>query len=118
MMNDLEYLGTDLTPWVIGPYHGSLSGPMRLHLQLDGEVIVSGRVETGFLHRGLEKAIETHGWQAGVAYADPLDPEAAVFGELALCLAIEEIGGISVPLRAQAIRIILSELTRVSCHLG
>lgn len=113
-----ETLRTDLTSWEIGPYHGALPGPMRLKLRLDGEVIVSGRVETGFLHRGLEKSFELHSWQASIAYADRMDPESAVFGELALCLAVEEIAEIEVPARAQSIRVILSELTRISAHMG
>jgi NADH-quinone oxidoreductase subunit D len=113
-----ERLYTDLTDWTIGPYHGALPGPMRIHLRLDGEVIVDGFVEKGFLHRGLEKTLELHPWQAAVSYADRLDPEAAAFGELALCLAVEEIGEITVPPRARVIRTIISELTRVSAHLG
>lgn len=113
-----ESLKTDLTSWTIGPYHSALPGPFRLHLNLDGEVIASGRVERGFLHRGLEKTMELHVWMSTVSYADRLDPEAAVFGELALCLAVEEIGEIPVPLRGQSIRVILSELTRISCHLA
>jgi NADH-quinone oxidoreductase subunit D len=113
-----ELLQTDLTSWEIGPYHGSLPGPMRLRLKLDGEIMVHGSVETGFLHRGLEKSFELHSWQSATAYADHLDPENAVFGEFALCLAVESIGKIPVPARAQCIRIILSELTRVSSHLG
>jgi NADH-quinone oxidoreductase subunit D len=91
---------------------------MRLKLKLDGEIIVSGDVETGFLHRGLEKTFELHSWQASIAYADRLDPEGAIFGELALCLAVEEISEIEVPPRAQAIRVILAELGRVSSHMG
>jgi NADH-quinone oxidoreductase subunit D len=112
-----ETLRTDLTRWEIGPYHGSLPGPMRLKLKLDGEIVVSGELETGFLHRGLEKSFELHSWQASVAYADHLDPEGAVFGELALCLAVEEIAEIDVPPRAQAIRLILAELGRISSHM-
>jgi NADH:ubiquinone oxidoreductase subunit D len=90
---------------------------MKLRLRLEGEVITACEVETGFLHRGLEKALELHLWQSSIAYADHLDPEAAVFGELALCLAVEEIMNLEVPPRAQVIRIILSELARVSSHL-
>lgn len=114
----LERLKTDLTFWEIGPYHGALPGPMKLRLKLDGEIIVSAAAERGFLHRGLEKALELHPWQASVAYSDHLDPEAAVFGELALCLAVEEMGGLAVPERAQAIRVILCELSRISSHLS
>jgi NADH-quinone oxidoreductase subunit D len=113
-----EHLRTDLTSWVVGPYHGALPGPMRVHLKLDGEVVVAGVVETGFLHRGLEKALELHPWRSTIPYMDHLDPESAVFGELVLCLAVEEIVGIVVPPRAQRIRVILAELTRLSCHLG
>jgi NADH-quinone oxidoreductase subunit D len=91
---------------------------MRLGLRLDGEIIVSSTVESGFLHRGLEKAFEVHSWQSAVAYADHLDPEGAVFGEMALCLAVEEIANLEVPGRAQGIRVILSELSRISGHMG
>lgn len=112
-----ERLNTDLTLWEIGPYHGALPGPMRMRLTLDGEVIVSGEVETGFLHRGLEKAFELHHWSGAVPYSDRLDPDAAVFGEIALCLAVEEIAGLQVPPRATRIRVILSELTRLACHM-
>lgn len=113
-----ELFQTDLTVWEIGPYHSALPAPMRLKLSLDGEIIASCEVETGFLHRGLEKTFELHSWRAAIAYADHLDPEVAVFGELALCLAVEEIGEILVPPRAQCIRVILAELTRISSHLA
>lgn len=113
-----EVLKTDLTAWSIGPYHMALPGPMRAHLKLDGEVVVAAEIETGFVHKGLEKALELHAWQSAVSFVDHLDPEGTVFGELALCLAVEEVGQIPVPSRAQRIRVILSELTRVSAHLG
>ena len=116
--SDFDFLSTDLTPWVIGPYHSALPGPLRAHLDLDGEIIAAARIERGFLHRGLEKTLELHSWQASMAYADRLDPEGAAFGELALCLAAEEIAEIPIPLRAQSIRVILCELTRISCHLA
>jgi NADH-quinone oxidoreductase subunit D len=90
---------------------------MKLRLKSDGEIIVSAECETGFLHRGLEKCFELHPWISSVCYADHLDPEAAVFGEAVLCLAVEEIGKIPVPARAKAIRITLLELARISSHL-
>ncbi len=113
-----EALKTDLTIWEIGPYHGALPAPMRLSLSLDGEIIAHCKVETGFLHRGLEKVCELRSWRAVIAYADHLDPECAIFGELALCMAVEEIGDIVVPARAQSIRIVLAELARISGHLA
>jgi NADH:ubiquinone oxidoreductase subunit D len=112
-----ELLRTDLISWEIGPYYASLPGPMKLGLTLDGEVIVAAKVETGFLHRGLEKALELHEWSAAIIYADHLDPEAAIYGELALSLAVEEIAGVDVPPRATSIRMVLSELSRISSHL-
>ncbi len=114
MMN--ECLGTDQTSWEIGPYHSALPGNMRLRLSLDGEVITGASLETGFQHRGLEKALESHFWQAAIPYCDHLDPEGALHGELALCLAAEQIGEIPVPARAERIRVIVAELTRISCH--
>lgn len=112
-----ECLRTDLTYWEIGPYHGSLPGPMRLRLTMDGEIVVAAEVETGFLHRGLEKAMQSQPWVAAVVYADHLDPEAAIFGELVVCQAVEEIASLDVPERAAGIRVILSELSRISSHL-
>ncbi|MFZ9595161.1 MAG: NADH-quinone oxidoreductase subunit D [Bdellovibrionia bacterium] len=115
---DQDFFDSDLTVCEIGPYHGAFPSPMRMRLSLDGEIIARAEVETGFLHRGLEKACELHPWFSLVSYADHLDPEVALFGELAVCLAVEQICEISVPKRAKAIRMILSELTRISAHLA
>lgn len=112
-----ECLRTDLISWEIGPYHSALPGPMKLRLGLDGEVVAFGEVERGYLHRGLEKAMSVHDWNSAIVYADHVDPEAAIFGELALCLAVEEIAAIEVPPRAVVVRMMLSEITRVSAHL-
>lgn len=111
-----ENLETDLTAWSLGPYHPALPGPMRIAMQLDGEIIVRSEIETGFTHKGLESCLEKSPWHSSMVYVDHLDPEAAVFGELAFCLAVEELGEIEVPPRAQAIRLILSELARISSH--
>lgn len=112
-----ECLKTHASRWQIGPYHAALPGPMRLSLSSDGDIIARAECETGYLHRGLEKALELHPWISSLVYADHLDPEASVFGETVFCLAVEEIGKIPVPPRAQAIRVILLELARISSHL-
>ena len=109
--------GENLTKWEIGPYHSYLPAAMILKLSLDGEIIVHCSVETGFLHRSLEKAMELHPWAALIPYSDHLDPENSACGELALCMAVEEIADIQVPPRAKSIRLILAELTRISAHL-
>lgn len=112
-----EVLCLDETQWTIGPYHPALPGPMVLSLKLDGEVIVNGSYETGFLYRGLEQEFEKHHWRETIPLADRLDPEASFFGELCFCLAVEEVCGVKVPERSQMIRIIISELSRISSHL-
>lgn len=116
-MSTHELLGTDFTTWDMGPFHAALPGPFRLRLTLDGEIIAAAAAETGFAHRGLEKTLELHPWHSSLVYADRLDPEAAIFAEFAFCLAGEELGQLEVPERGQAIRVLLSELARVSSHL-
>lgn len=113
----MEILKTDPTFWEIGPYDTILPGPMRLRLRLDGEVVVAAETEIGFLHKGFEKLFEQLSWRATIPYVDRLDPEGAAFSELVLCQCVEEIAEIQVPPRAQAIRVILCELNRVSSHM-
>lgn len=113
-----EVLQTDSTNWVMGPYHPGLPGLMQLKLVLDGELVVSARTETGFAHRGLEKVFESEGWTAGVLISDRLDPEGAIFGELAYCQAVEDLAGIEVSERALFVRTLAAELSRVVSHLG
>jgi NADH-quinone oxidoreductase subunit D len=108
---------TDRTPYVLGPYHPALPGPMRIALELEGERIARAQVETGFLHKNLEKAFERNPWRSSLVYAERLDPVAPLSGGLVLCLAVEETGEISVPERGQRIRLILAELSRVLVHL-
>jgi NADH-quinone oxidoreductase subunit D len=112
-----ESLKTDTTQWVIGPYHAALPGPLRLHIELDGEVVLGARVERGFAHRGLEKSMERRTWLQSLNVAGRLDPEGSVFGELAYAMAVEALGEIEIPLRAQGVRVVISELARVSGHL-
>jgi NADH-quinone oxidoreductase subunit D len=113
----MERLVTEHSRLELGIYHRFLPGPFQLQLDMDGEMIVAGTAKTGFTHRGLEKAITTQKWAASLLYADRLDPESAIFGEYVVCLAVEEIAGIAVPPRARSIRIVLSELARISAHL-
>lgn len=112
-----ESLKTDTTQWVIGPYHSALPGPLRLHIELDGEVVLGARVERGFAHRGLEKSMERRTWLQSLNVAGRLDPEGSVFGELAYVMAVEALAEIEIPLRAQGVRVVISELARISGHL-
>lgn len=101
----------------MGPFDPRLPGPLRLELELDGVVVRAARVELGFCHRGVEKALELHSWETAIPYADRVDPENALYGELAYCLAVEQICGVSAPERAGRARMILAELSRISSHL-
>src|SRR5688500_392186 len=99
IMNQKPFIipNAELTRWEIGPYHHYLPAPMILRLVLDGEMIVQSSFETGFLHRGLEKALERHTWSSVLPYLDHLDPENAAFAEFVFCTAVEEILSIEVP---------------------
>ncbi len=112
-----ETIPTETRSLVIGPYNQILSGPLQMKLLTDGEMVVQAEFARGYAHRGIEKAMESIQWRAIPFYAGKIDPENAVFGEVAVCLAIEEISGVEIPLRAQAIRCLLMELSRISSHL-
>jgi NADH:ubiquinone oxidoreductase subunit D len=105
------------TRWTIGPFSPLLPGAYRAELLLDGEVVESARAEGGFTSRGVETVLTRHSWRGVIPVLDRIDPNAAVFYEWAYCLALEEIAAIEVPPRARGVRIILAELTRISCHL-
>jgi len=115
-LNDAFF--TQAEKWNIGPFDAMLPGPMRLSTVLDGEIIKMAELEIGFLHRGIEKAFELQNWRAAIPYADRLDPEGAAFGELVFCLAVEDLMSIEIPERANCIRVIVSELSRISAHLS
>jgi NADH-quinone oxidoreductase subunit D len=104
-------------PWIIGPYHAWLPGPMRFFLTLKGDLVTSCKVETGYLHRDIENCLQRKPWIALQSCVDHLDPENAFFSELAISLAIESLAEISVSQRAQAIRVVLCELSRIATHL-
>ncbi len=101
----------------MGPQHPSTHGVLRLLVELDGEVVVNVVPDIGFLHTGVEKNMEAKRyWQAEVM-TDRLDYLNPIGNNLAYCLAVEKLTGLEVPPRAQAIRVILAELQRISSHL-
>jgi NADH:ubiquinone oxidoreductase subunit D len=102
--------------WTLGPFHSDLPGPFRLALKLDGDVVSSAEVFTGFSHRGLRGILCNSTWIQGVVVMDRLDPESSLFSEWAYCDAIEKILELSAPPRARAIRSLLAELVRISAH--
>ena len=100
-----------------GPQHPAAHGVLRLILELDGEVVQRADPHVGLLHRGTEKLAETRTWLQSVPYMDRLDYVSMMVNEHAYCLAIERLLGIEVPLRAQYIRVMYDEITRIRNHL-
>ena len=100
-----------------GPQHPAAHGVLRLVLELDGEVVERADPHIGLLHRGTEKLAETRTWIQSVPYMDRLDYVSMMCNEHAYCMAIERLLGLEVPLRAQYIRVLYDEITRVLNHL-
>ena len=100
-----------------GPQHPAAHGVLRLVLELDGEVIQRADPHIGLLHRATEKLAETRTYLQSLPYMDRLDYVSMMCNEHAYCLAIEKLLGIEVPIRAQYIRVMFSEITRLLNHL-
>ena len=100
-----------------GPQHPAAHGVLRLILELDGEVIKRADPHIGLLHRGTEKLIEHKTYLQALPYFDRLDYVSMMSQEHAYSLAVEKLLNISVPLRAQYIRVLFSEITRILNHI-
>lgn len=100
-----------------GPQHPAAHGVLRLILELDGEIIERADPHIGFLHRGTEKLIEYKTYMQALPYFDRLDYVSPMCQEHAFALAVEKLLGLDVPLRAQYIRVLYSEITRLLNHL-
>ena len=100
-----------------GPQHPAAHGVLRLLLELDGESVVRTDAHIGLLHRGTEKLIEYKTYTQALPYFDRLDYVSMMAQEHAYSLAVENLLGVKVPLRAQYIRVIFSEITRLLNHL-
>ena len=100
-----------------GPQHPAAHGVLRLVLELDGEVIQRADPHIGLLHRATEKLAETRTYIQSLPYMDRLDYVSMMCNEHASCLAIEKLIGVDVPIRAQYIRVMCSEITRLMNHL-
>jgi NADH-quinone oxidoreductase subunit D len=101
----------------MGPQHPSTHGVLRLLLELDGETVVNVIPDIGFLHTGVEKNMEAKTYQKAEVMTDRLDYLYTIGNNLVYCLAIEKLVELDVPPRAQAIRVILTELSRLQSHL-
>ncbi|MBK5293587.1 MAG: NADH-quinone oxidoreductase subunit D [Acidobacteriia bacterium] len=101
----------------MGPQHPSTHGVLRILLELDGETIVKAAPDIGFLHTGIEKECEVKTYQQVVPLTDRVDYLANLSNNLCYVLAVEKLLGMEIPQRAQWMRVMLTELTRISSHL-
>ncbi len=101
----------------MGPQHPSTHGVLRLLLELDGETVINCIPDIGFLHTGIEKTAESKNFLKAIPLTDRTDYLAPMSNNLAFCGAVEKLVGIDVPQRAQYLRVILMELTRMNSHL-
>ena len=118
--NDPSYVpdpNKDLVPLNIGPSHPATHGTLRVMVQLDGEKVHRANVELGYLHRCFEKMAETHPYNQVIPYTDRLNYCSAPMNNIGYCKAVEKLLGVEVPPKAQAIRVVLAELSRIIDHI-
>jgi len=101
----------------IGPVHPSTHGVFRMRATLDGEVVIDLELVIGYLHRGIEKLAEGRTYTQNIPFTDRLDYLASMSNNLAYVMAVEKLAGISVPERAEYLRVIMAELQRIASHL-
>jgi NADH-quinone oxidoreductase subunit D len=101
----------------VGPAHPAMHGIIRIIAKLDGEEIVDADVEIGYLHRGFEKMAETVDYNGVMPYTDRLNYVSPLINNMGYSMAVEKLLGISVPERCHYIRVILSEISRITDHL-
>lgn len=100
-----------------GPQHPAMHGTLRVVMELDGERILRAAPELGFLHTGFEKLGEYRKWNDFITLTDRTNYLSPIANNFGYCIAVEKLMGLEIPPRAQAIRVILAELARISDHL-
>jgi NADH-quinone oxidoreductase subunit D len=101
----------------VGPAHPAMHGIVRIVTKLDGEQIEDAEVEIGYLHRGFEKMAETVDYNGVIPYTDRLNYVSPLINNMGYCMTVEKLIGIQVPERCHYIRVILSEISRITDHL-
>jgi NADH-quinone oxidoreductase subunit D len=101
----------------MGPQHPSTHGVLRLVLEIDGEIVLRLYPEIGYLHTGIEKTCEAKFYQQVVPLTDRIDYLSPMANNLCYCLAVEKLLALEIPDKAQWIRVLLTELTRLNSHL-
>jgi NADH-quinone oxidoreductase subunit D len=101
----------------MGPQHPSTHGVLRVILEIDGETVVRIMPDVGYLHTGIEKTCEAKFYQQVVPLTDRIDYLCPLTNNLCYCLAVEKLLGLEIPPKAQWMRVLLNELTRINSHL-
>jgi NADH-quinone oxidoreductase subunit D len=101
----------------MGPQHPSTHGVLRILLELDGETVVKAIPDCGYLHTGIEKSCEDKTYSQAITLTDRIDYLNPLGNNLVYCLAVEKLLGLEIPKRAQYVRVMLTELQRISSHL-
>jgi len=101
----------------MGPIHPSSHGVLRMVMELEGETVTQCRLVIGYLHTGIEKNLEYRTWTQGVTFVTRMDYLSPLHNETAYCLAVEKLLGVEAPARAQVIRVLLMEISRIGSHL-
>lgn len=114
---DGSVLNEKYVPLNIGPSHPAMHGTLRVMVELDGETIVRANQEIGYLHRCFEKMAETHPYNQVIPYTDRLNYCSAPMNNIGYCKAVEKLLGVDIPPKAQAMRVVLAELSRIIDHL-
>ena len=117
MPTEIANLHTETMTLNMGPQHPSTHGVLRLVLELDGETVLRCTPHIGYLHTGMEKQGESKNYYKFIPTTDRMDYLAPMSNNLGYCLAVEKLLGIDIPLRAQYIRVLIAEMTRISSHL-
>jgi NADH-quinone oxidoreductase subunit C/D len=112
-----DLLDNRFVPINIGPSHPAMHGTLRVMAELDGETIVRANCEIGYLHRCFEKMAETHPYNQVIPYTDRLNYCSAPMNNVGYCKTVERLLDVTIPPRAQAMRILLCELSRVIDHI-
>ena len=109
--------GRNLIPLNIGPSHPATHGTLRIMALMDGEKIHRANVEIGYLHRCFEKMAETHPYNQVIPYTDRLNYCSSPMNNVGYCKTVEDLMGIEIPPKAQAMRVIICELSRIIDHI-
>ena len=118
MLGDIEQISENQMVLNMGPQHPSTHGVMRLLIEVDGETVTKCTPDVGYLHRGVEKLLETHDYRGGITLTDRMDYTAGPSNNMGYLMAIEKLMGIQneIPMRAKLLRTAVAELSRLASH--